>query len=51
MSIQSWEEVGASDKHLANHINALALNPALVDLRLILLDKDEGTEPFSNVIG
>lgn len=51
MSIQRWEGVGASDKHLANDINALALNPALVDVRLILLGKDEVTEPFSKVIG
>lgn len=51
MSIQSWEEVGASDKRLANNINDLVLNPALVDLRLILLGKDEVAEPFSTVIG
>lgn len=51
MSNQSWELVGASDKYLANDISVLALNPALVDLRLILLGKDEVAEPFSNVIG
>lgn len=51
MSNQSWEGVGASDKQLANDINSLALNPALVDHHLILLGNDEVAEPFSNVIG
>lgn len=51
MSIQSWEGVGASDQRLANSINDLALHPALVDLGLILLGKDEVTESFSTVIG